>query len=132
MHLFTLYILKKQSGVLKRVFLPNFLFTGNGNRACLLYSFFGVFFRQDFRSKGSQTPTSSWLCKRERRLFFAGEKLFPLNGSSENICTRTSGNGRKFGISQRDVQLMFFKCFRGMSMSIEPCNLQTPDRIYGV
>lgn len=63
---------------------------------------------------------------------FAGEQLFPLNGSSENMCTRTSGNGRKFGISQRDVQLMFFKCFRGMSMSIEPCNLQTPDRIYGV
>lgn len=46
---------------------------------------------------------------------FCRQITFPLKDSSENICTGTSGNGRKFGISQRDVQWMFFKYFRGMS-----------------
>lgn len=43
-----------------------------------------------------------------------------LKDSSENICMGTSGNGRKFGISQRDVQWMFFKYFRGMSRVLSP------------
>lgn len=47
----------------------------------------------------------------------------------KNICTRPSGNGRKFAISQRDVQWMFFKYFTGMSTALQPPN---PDRIYGV
>lgn len=45
---------------------------------------------------------------------------FPLKDSSENICTGTSGNGRKFSISQHDVQWMFFKYFRGMSRVPSP------------
>lgn len=51
---------------------------------------------------------------------FHRQITFPLKASSENICTGTSGNGRKFGISQRDVQLMFFKYFRGMSRVLSP------------
>ena len=45
---------------------------------------------------------------------FLKQITFPLKDASENICAGTSGNGRKFGISQCDMQWVFFKHFRGM------------------
>lgn len=57
---------------------------------------------------------------------FRKQITFPLKDSSENICTGTSGNGRKFGISQRDVHWVFFKYFRGMSRVSSPATSKPP------